>query len=63
MRLLILLAFASLTACASNSTETDSSGASADAGEVVKTKRVCRREKTTGSRTKGERICKEVPVD
>ena len=59
----LLLATAGMCACASSGTVAEGDGASADASQGPQTKTVCRREKTTGSRTKGERICKEVPVD
>ena len=61
--ILLLVALSGLYACASTETTNATSAASADATEGPKTKTVCRREKVTGSRTKGERICKEVPVE
>ncbi len=64
MRILILLlAVAGLCACASDASVAEGGGASANAAQEEVTKTVCRREKVTGSRTKGERICREVPVD
>lgn len=56
----MMLATASMGACASGASAPE--GESADA-EGPRTKKVCYREPATGSRTKGARICKEVLVD
>jgi uncharacterized protein YceK len=60
-KLILLLAIVGMGGCAS--TDSTSNGANADTAEGPKTRLVCHREQTTGSRTKGARICKEVPVD